>query len=208
MNRRTSHSLDARSTSIATWSSIDAGLLAVAAWSMAGASRPAPASGFRTASRWARIRPAAGPVAAEWIQANDPHVQSQPPCTRRLVERLRGPNAHRLDPHWRTSRTRTCARRRPGPRGPGRPGDLRRQHLPADAASDRITPGSTSTEHARHQSTGQVAAARLRPARVLELVVRLQPELGARFLGPHPPEYRVDPTPTWMHRSRTTTRRS
>ena len=116
---------------------------------------------------------------------------SEPPCRWRLVERLRRPHPHLPGPPRLRTKPQHPSRRRPRARSARRPGDLRRQPAAAVAASNRLLqPGQPEPEHAHHQSTGQVAAARLARC-VLELVLRLQPELGARFLGPHPPEHRI-----------------
>ena len=118
------------------------------------------------------------PVAAEWIQAERPARAIEPPARRRLVECLRRPHAHRTGPPRLRAEPRSSHRRRPGPRSSRGPGDLRRQLASAIAASDRvIQPGQPEPEHAHHQPARQNAAAWLHV--VLELVLRLQPELGA-----------------------------
>ena len=98
-------------------------------------------NGFKVGPNYGR--PPA-PVAAEWIQANDPSVQKQPPA--RLVAGLRGSHARRPDRDGLRAEPDPADRRHAGPRSPGRPGDRRGQHLPPDTASDRDrTAGSTST---------------------------------------------------------------
>ena len=121
------------------------------------------------------------PVASEWIQANDPIVQSSPlpdgdwwnvfddPTLTALVHL-----AYEQNPNIRAVE--------PGARGPCRPGDFCRQLPPSVPDVQRVLqPRQPQHEHARHQSTGQNTRARFHI--VLKLVLRLQPELGARFMG-------------------------
>ena len=90
-------------------------------------------NGFKVGPNYGR--PPA-PVAAEWIQANDPSVQNHhlqdwwqvfgDPTLDALIVTAYEQNPTLRD-RWHT-----------GPRGPGRPGDRRGQHLPPDPASDRV----------------------------------------------------------------------
>ena len=95
-------------------------------------------------------------MAAEWIQANDPSVQNhhlqdwwevfEDPTLDALIV-----TAYEQNPNLRD-------RGHTGPRGPGRPGDRRGQHLPPDPASDRVVrPGQPQLQHAPHRPASQLA---------------------------------------------------
>ena len=131
------------------------------------------------------------PVAAEWIQANDPSVQNHhlqdwwqvfgDPTLDALIV-----TAYEQNPNLRD-------RGHTGPRGPGRPGDRRGQHLPPDPAGDRVVqPVNLNSNMPLIGPLLNLFPPAQRVGRVLQLVLRLQPELGARPVGPHPQEHRVD----------------
>ncbi len=101
-------------------------------------------NGFKVGPNYGR--PPA-PVAAEWIQANDPSVQNhhlqdwwqvfRDPTLDALIV-----TAYEQNPTLRIAGTRR-------PRSPGRTGDRRGQHLPPDTAGDRVVqPGQSQLQHA------------------------------------------------------------
>ena len=180
------------------------GLLVAFLSGIAAASPPAPT----VASNGLKVGPEYGTPARARGRRLDPG-RTTPACRTppadRLVERLRRPHAHRADLTWPTSRTRICESSVPGC---SRPARARRSPSATCSRSrskrPRPTAASTSTRTCRSSTSSAKRSRRIAP-RVLELVLRLQPELGARSMGPAPPQCRVDPTPAWMHRWRTTT---
>ena len=158
-------------------------------------------NGFKVGPEY--CRPPA-PVAAEWIQAERSCVQDR--HLQRLVDGFPGSDTQFASSLRLTGRTRTSAS---SARGSSRRGRSRRSRSATSCPrrsrrSDR-TAGSISIQHAHHRPAGHIGSVESGPAGILQLVLRLQPELGARFLGPHPAEHRVEPTPTSMHRWRITT---
>ena len=132
-------------------------------------------NGFKVGPNY--CRPPA-PVAAEWIQANDPRVQNHR-RQRRLVERLPGPHPRRPDRHGLPAEPEP-------PLAGTRVLQARAQQaiavgniFPQTQQAIGRTPGNLSpTSLSALQSLRQDPAAHSRTGS------RLQPELGARFLGP------------------------
>ena len=153
--------------------------------------RPAPVAAERAQSRPEYGTPPA-PVAAESIQANDPLVQSSrleqgdwwnvfddPPLTA-LIDL-----AYENNPNLRSVGARVLEARAGQAISVG---NLLPQSQQAIGSYSRV---NSEPEHARDRPTGQDAPSGSISASILQLVLRLQSELGARFMGPHPTEHRV-----------------
>ena len=145
-------------------------------------------NGFKVGPNYGR--PPA-PVAAEWIQANDPSVQNhhlqdwwqvfQDPTLDALIV-----TAYEQNPTLRIAGTRVLEARAGQAIAVG---NIFPQTQQASASYARV---NLNPNMPLIGPLLNVAPTRGPLARVLQLVRRLQPELGARPVGPHPPEHRVE----------------
>ena len=144
-------------------------------------------NGFKVGPNY--CRPPA-PVAAEWIQANDPSVQNhhlqdwwqvfEDPTLDALIV-----TAYEQNPNLRVAGTRVLQARAGQAIAVG---NIFPQTQQATGSYSRSTSTPTCPSSARFSTCSHL----LTLGRVLQLVLRLQPELGARPVGPYPQEHRVD----------------
>ena len=128
------------------------------------------------------------PVAAEWIQANDPSVQNHhiedwwqvfgDPTLDALIV-----TAYEQNPTLRIAGTRVLEARA------GQAIAVGNMFPQSQQMTGLVQPRQSQLQHAPYRAAPLIGPAESAVGCVLQLVRRLQPELGARSVGPHPQEH-------------------